>query len=75
MTNVGRLAGKDNQYSLELNEYGLYEEQLGTCPKGKRHCLFIKYLPNPLASAWKFFPTYGEAIRAQDHWVDKLNRE
>jgi hypothetical protein len=69
---VSRLAG---QYSLSVEEYGKEDEWRGTCPKGERFCLFIKYLPNPLASSWKFFSNIHDAIREQDKWVDQISKE
>jgi hypothetical protein len=71
-TTVPKRAG---QYSLSVDEYGKADEQQGTCPKGERFCLFIKYLPNPLASSWKFFSNIHDAIREQDKWVDQISKE
>ncbi len=69
------IAGSQRQYSLEVQEYGLKDEQHGTCPKGERFCLFIKYLPNPLASQWKFFKHKYDALQARNKWVAKINKE
>tara|TARA_R110002051_G_scaffold262049_2_gene322010 strand:+ start:1300 stop:1557 length:258 start_codon:yes stop_codon:yes gene_type:complete len=69
---VPRLAG---QYSLSVDEYGKEDEWRGTCPKGERFCLFVKYLPNPLASSWKFFSTLGDALRGQDKLVAQIEKE
>ena len=71
-TTVPKRAG---QYSLSVDKYGKEDEQQGTCPKGERFCLFVKYLPNPLASSWKFFSTLGDALRGQDKLVAQIEKE
>lgn len=71
-TTKPKLAG---QYSLSVDEYGKADEDVGTCPKGERFCLFVKYLPNPLASSWKFFSTLGDALREQDKLLAQISKE
>lgn len=75
MSMSAEIAGSQKQYSVSVKEYGLKDEQHGTCPKGKRFCLFAEYLPNSLASMWKFFEHKYDAEQAKVELVAKINRE